>query len=75
MAEHLAIPSPSEAGTVDPRLCLEEHRAAVVDNLEALRLPEDQWREVPAACHRVSVAEEGGLVKRLVGLKNGHFDS
>lgn len=67
VADRIAIPD--EAGTVDPRLCLSELRSAVVDNLEALRLPEDQWKEVPVACHRVSEAEEAGLVKRLLDSK------
>ena len=41
-------------------------RAAVFSNMECLRRPEEAWDPVVPACHRVSPADESGLMRRLL---------
>ncbi len=64
VADRVAIPE--IAGTVDPCAWLPEERKQLVEDLSVLRLPELLWDEVPRACHRVSLKEEAGLVRKLL---------
>ena len=64
VADRIGIPA--QAGSVDPSSLLPPEQAAVVDNLEQLKLPETLWREVVKACHKVAPLEEAGLMKRLL---------
>ncbi|CAE7669804.1 osm1 [Symbiodinium sp. CCMP2592] len=64
VAERLAIPA--RAGQVDPCDWLAADRAAVVNNLEKLRLPEPLWEDVVVACHRVAPEEEPALARRML---------
>ena len=57
---------PLEAGQVDPCDWLPPDRAAILQDLAGLRRDEDDWGEVPVACHRVEPSEEDDLVRRLV---------
>lgn len=60
------IAVPEKAGTVDPLDHLTGDRAAVFSNMECLRRPEEAWDPVVPACHRVSPADESGLMRRLL---------
>ena len=64
VADRVAIPE--TAGTVNPCDWLPDNRKQLVEDLSALRLPELLWDEVPRACHRVSLKEEAGLVRKLL---------
>ena len=64
VADRVAIPE--TAGTVDPCAWLPEGRKQLVEDLSVLQLPELLWDEVPRACHRVSLKEEAGLVRKLL---------
>ena len=64
VADRLAVPE--DAGKVDPVAWLPPDRAAVVRDLVALRLPEEEWDEVPRSCHRVAPEEEAGVAERLL---------
>lgn len=66
-ASRIAIPE--VAGTVDPRECLDDEKAQILDQLGSFRLPPDQWKEVVKACHRVSEGEESALVRKLLNSK------
>ena len=66
-ADRIAIPE--VAGTVDPRDCLDDEKAQILDRLESFRLPPDQWKDVVKACHRVSEGEESSLIRKLLNSK------
>ncbi|CAE7376276.1 unnamed protein product [Symbiodinium sp. CCMP2456] len=57
---------PAKAGMVDPLDWLEPERAVVVQELERLRRAEEDWDEVPLACHKVALQDEDEMVLRLV---------
>ncbi|CAE7682844.1 unnamed protein product [Symbiodinium sp. CCMP2592] len=63
-AERVAVPE--TAGMVDPLDWLPPGQAAVVENLEELRLPEAAWGEVVIACHRVPQEHEAALARKLL---------
>ena len=63
-ASRVAIPD--AAGRVDPLEWLPPDQAAVVGDLEAIRLPEHLWEDVVVACHRVPEAEESALAEKLL---------
>ena len=63
-ASRVAVPD--EAGLVDPLDWLPLEKAAVVERLENLRLPEHAWDEVVVACHRVPKEHEADLCRKLL---------
>ncbi|CAE7366038.1 unnamed protein product, partial [Symbiodinium microadriaticum] len=63
-ASRVAIPD--AAGRVDPLEWLPPDQAAVVGDLEAIRLPEHLWEDVVVACHRVPEVEESALAEKLL---------
>ena len=63
-ASRVAIPD--TAGRVDPLEWLPPDQAAVVGDLEAIRLPEHLWEDVVVACHRVPEDEESDLAEKLL---------
>ncbi|CAE7035325.1 unnamed protein product [Symbiodinium sp. CCMP2592] len=63
-ASRVAIPD--AAGRVDPLEWLPSDQAAVVGDLEAVRLPEHLWEDVVVACHRVPEDEENDLAEKLL---------
>lgn len=63
-ASRVAIPD--TAGRVDPLEWLPPDQAAVVGDLEAIRLPEHLWEDVVVACHRVPQDEESDLAEKLL---------
>ena len=64
VADRVAIPD--SAGLVDPIQHLPPERAAVLKDLHQLKLPEEQWAEVPVVSHQVAASEESKLVRRLL---------
>ena len=64
VANRVAVPE--KAGNVDPLDWLPEDRARVMSDLPALRLPQDQWGEVPVACHQVAENEERDVAAMLL---------
>ena len=64
VAERVAVPA--EAGLVDPADWLEPDRAAVFENLDRLRLPEELWGEKVVACHRVPLDQEEAVIRKLL---------
>lgn len=63
-ADRVAVPE--HAGMVDPLDWLPPGQAAVVENLEELRLPEAAWGEEVVACHRVPQEHEADLARKLL---------
>ena len=63
-AERIAVPE--KAGTVDPRDFLDEEKAAVLNNLHALRKPEWLWEDIVRAFHQVPMEEEDRVALRLL---------
>ncbi|CAE7434654.1 unnamed protein product, partial [Symbiodinium sp. KB8] len=57
---------PEKAGMVDPLDWLEPARAGVVQDLVRLRRAEEDWDEIPLACHKVAPQDEDEMVLRLV---------
>ncbi|CAE7265379.1 unnamed protein product [Symbiodinium microadriaticum] len=64
LAERMAVPE--EAGQVNPADWLDPLKAAVFENLESLRLPEEAWQEIPISCHRVPLDQEAAVMQKLL---------